>query len=303
MKTTISCVNYFFVIEISDVTKQYYSLVALNHVSLRIPPGEVVGLLGPNGAGKTTLFKLIAGLLIPDSGSIRPAEGSSWPTIGYKPERLLFPNQMRVHQYLEMVAKVSNVPSQGVKTAVSQSLAQVGLLESADKKIGDCSKGMRQRLGLAQALIGNPSLLLLDEPSNGLDPTGQVEIDRCIQTLHQAGKTIIMSSHQLHEVTQTCTQIVILNRGRVLYQSSMAQALATKPHAVIEVDRDLGVVGDAFKTWHPGIQINGRSITLQNEALTLRRHMLKTLLHADFDILRVEQKHATLADIYAEAVQ
>lgn len=289
-------------IEINHVTKRYYTLTALQDISLRIPPGEVVGLLGPNGAGKTTLFKLIAGLLLPDQGSIHPIN-HTWPAIGYKPERLLFPNQLQVKQYLEIVARICNTPNREIETAVHHALSQVNLLPAAHKKIKECSKGMRQRLGLAQTLIGNPPLLLLDEPSNGLDPAGQEEIGQIIQTLHAAGKTIILSSHQLHEVTTTCSHLVILHRGQVHYQNSMAQALATRPHTVIRVDRPLGVVGDAFHTWHKGIQVQGDTLTIQNEAMGLRRHILKTILQAEFDILHVEQKHTTLAEIYAEAVK
>lgn len=159
-------------IEIHNVSKNFYGLKALDGVSLRIGRGEVVGLLGPNGAGKTTLFKLIAGLLHPDSGKIRPTNGR-WPTIGYKPDRLLFPNRLRISEYLAMMASLSGAQAEDRERAVFNALVQVDLVSHADKRIGDCSKGMRQRLGLAQALMGNPTLLLLDEPSNGLIPTAR----------------------------------------------------------------------------------------------------------------------------------
>jgi ABC-2 type transport system ATP-binding protein len=290
------------VIEISNVTKRFYSLTALNQVSLKIPRGEVVGLLGPNGAGKTTLFKLVAGILSPDSGRIRPT-GKGWPPIGYKPERLIFPNHLRVGQYLALVGQLTNIPKTNLKRVVSEGLDKVGLGEAAHKKIGDCSKGMRQRLALAQALIGDPPLLLLDEPSNGLDPGGQVEIHRCIQELHDAGKTILMSSHQLHEVVQVCTQLVILNHGQVKYQGNIAEALAARSHTIIRTDRELSPVSDPLRTLHPDIYVNGTTLVLRNEAMDMRRQVLRTLLQADFDIIHVEQKRITLDEIYAEAVQ
>ena len=289
-------------IEIQNVSKQFYTLKALDKISLTIPRGEVIGLLGPNGAGKTTLIKLVAGILFPSAGRIKPTNGA-WPIIGYKPERLLYPNNLKVHQYLEMVAQLSNIPRSQVTEEVNKSLRRVGLREAAHKKIKTCSKGMRQRLGLAQILIGDPPLLLVDEPSNGLDPEGQEDIVRCLHELHTAGKTIVMSSHQLAEVTEVCTQLIILNRGKVLYQNSMAEALAVRAHTIIQVDRHLDGVSSLLQRLHPEIEVEGDTVVLSNEAMALRRQVLSLLLHTNFDVLRVEQKRVTLAEIYTEAMR
>jgi len=290
------------VVEITNVTKRFYSLTAINNVSLQIPRGGVVGLLGPNGAGKTTLLKLIAGLLNPDSGRIRPTT-RYWPAIGYKPERLLFPNQLRVSQYLEIVAGLSEVTRIDAEKAVFEALARVSLLEAAGKKIKDCSKGMRQRLGLAQVLIGDPPLLLLDEPANGLDPEGQAEIHRCIQELHAGGKTILMSSHQLPEVTEVCTHLVILNEGQVYYQNSMVDALTVRPHTIVHTDQDLAPLRERLQALHPDIQVEANTVILRNEAMALRREVLTAVLQAGLDVIHVAQRNVTLAEIYAEAVQ
>jgi ABC-2 type transport system ATP-binding protein len=290
------------VIEIHDVTKRFYSLVALNNVSLTIPAGEVVGILGPNGAGKTTLFKLIAGFLNPDQGYIRPSYGS-WPLIGYKPERLLYPNTMRVGQYLRLIAGLSNIPGGEIDQVVKDSLTRVNLSEAAGKFIRDCSKGMRQRIGLAQSLIGEPPLLLLDEPSNGLDPEGQADICERIQQLHAAGKTIVLSSHQLSEVTQVCTRLFIISQGTVLYENTMAAALAEQPRVQIRVDHELEPVSELLCSLHPDIQVDGINVTLHNEAMQMRRQILSLLLATGYDILHVEQQRTTLAQVYAEAVK
>lgn len=291
-------------IEIQNVSKQFYSFKALDNVSFTIPRGEVVGLLGPNGAGKTTLFKLIAGILKPDKGKIYPLPGA-WPAIGFKTDRLLFPNHLRVHQYLEVVAQLSNIPRRHTRQTVAEALAWVDLREAAHKKIGACSKGMRQRIGLAQALIGDPPLLLLDEPSNGLDPQGQDEMHRRIQQLHTAGKTIVLSSHQLHEVTQVCTYLVILKRGQVHYQNSMVDALTMSPYALIETDRPVTnpILVAELHALHPDIQVEGHKIYLHDEAMRLRRDILAMVLRAGYDVLHVAQMHTTLAQIYAEAVR
>lgn len=288
-------------IEISNLTKRYYSLTALNKVSLKIPQGEVLGLLGPNGAGKTTLLKLIAGLIRQDDGQIRPVT-PEWPRIGFKPERLLFPNQLNVRDYLMMVAGVSDIPKSQTRQVVMDSLAQVGLLDASNKRIRNCSKGMRQRLGLAQALIGDPPLLLLDEPSNGLDPNGQYEIHAIIRQMQADGKTIVMSSHQLPEVTDICTQIVVLNQGRIHYQNSTAAALAAKAHTTIRADRDLELLRVQLLELHPDITVDGAVVVLQNEAIRLRRQVMTMLLYANYDILEVRQARASLTEVYAEAV-
>ncbi len=288
-------------IEIRNLTKRYHSLTALNKVSLKIPQGEVLGLLGPNGAGKTTLLKLIAGLIIQDSGQIQPMT-SEWPRIGFKPERLLFPNHLSVREYLTMVAGVSDIPKSAANQVVMDSLAQVGLLDASNKRIRNCSKGMRQRLGLAQALIGDPPLLLLDEPSNGLDPTGQYEIHDIIRQMQTDGKTIVMSSHQLPEVTEICTQIVVLNRGRIHYQNSTTAALSAKAHTTIRADKDLEPLREHLLGLHPDITVDDAVVILQNEAVRLRRQVMTMLLHANYDIVEVRQARASLAEVYAEAV-
>lgn len=289
-------------IELTNVTKRFDTLTAVNNLSLTIPQGEVLGVLGPNGAGKTTLFKLIAGFLTPDSGHIRPS-GLDWPTIGYKPERLLYPNQLKVRQYLEMVASLSNLNGVEARRRVDESLERVSLTYAADKRINDCSKGMRQRLGLAQTLIGSPSLLLLDEPSNGLDPEGQAEICRQIQTLHRQGKTILLASHQLGEVTQVCTSLLILYNGQIHYQNRMEGALAERPFATIRVDKEVGALAPVLLGLHPDIEIEGSEIILNRDAMRLRRQILSILISGGYDILKVEQNRVTLAEIYAEATR
>ncbi len=289
-------------IEINNVSKSFYDFKALENVSIRVHQGTVLGLLGPNGAGKTTLFKLIAGLLHPDRGTIHPL-GPRWPNIGYKPDRLIFPNHLRVKSYLGYVAGLCEIPKSDVERVVFDSLAQVGLVDAANRRIRNCSKGMRQRLGLAQALIGNPPILLLDEPSNGLDPTGQEEMTRHIQDLHAAGKTIVISSHQLQEITDVCTHLAILNQGRVHYQNSMVDALTVSPHTVITADHNLNRIAPLLQDFHPDLQVENNTIILRGEAMGFRRQVLELLLQQNYDVVHVERKHITLAEVYAKAVR
>lgn len=288
-------------IEINNITKTFYTVKALDTISFKITPGEVIGVLGPNGAGKTTLFRLIAGLLKPDGGTIRPLSGK-WPAIGYKAERLLFPNRLKVSQYLSYTADLCGIANAASEKSIFEVLTAVGLADQAHKTIGKCSKGMRQRLALAQALIGNPPLLLLDEPSNGLDPGGQMEMQQHIQNLHADGKTILLSSHQLAEVTQVCTQLIILNHGRIQYQNSMVDALTVSPHTIITADRDLWEIAPALEALNPDIQVDGSTVVLRDEAIELRREILARLLQEGYDVLHVERKQTTLAEVYEKAV-
>ena len=298
----IYCGQGFNVIELQNVSKSYYKLKAIDSLSLTVREGEVLGILGPNGAGKTTLLKLIAGLLQPDNGRLRPI-AAEWPSIGYKPERLLFPNHLRIKSYLEMVAGLSDLSRPRAKEAVRESLEWVGLTDVANKKIKDSSKGMRQRLGLAQVLIGNPSLLLLDEPSNGLDPAGQADILTRIKQLQAAGKTILISSHQLHEMTQVCTRLIILKNGRIRYQDNMQTAMEMAAHVLIHTDKNTASLATFLHQMNPDISTHGQTVRLGEGAFPLRRQIMMMLLRSGYDILRVEHKTRTLAEIYAEAVR
>lgn len=289
-------------IEIKNVTKQYHTLIALKNVSLTIHSGEVLGVLGPNGAGKTTLFKLLAGFLVPDAGTIYPTS-QQWPAVGYKPERLNFPPKMRVVNYLRLIARLSNIPAVEVDKTVNRVLTQVNLMASRQKRIRECSKGMRQRLGLAQALIGDPPLLLLDEPSDGLDPQGQIEIQEEIRALQRAGKTILLSSHQLHEITDVCSRLIILNRGQIHYENEVQAALAERPHATITVNSDITPLKPLLQPLHPEMTIHEREVTLHNEAMQLRRQVMSIILSTGYDIVKVDQKRVTLSEIYREVVQ
>jgi ABC-2 type transport system ATP-binding protein len=152
-------------------------------------------------------------------------------------------------------------------------------------------------------MIGNPPLLLLDEPSNGLDPEGQAEICRQIKALHEQGKTIVLASHQLHEVTQVCTHLVILNHGSIHYENSMADALAERPHSTIFCNQSIRPLKLLLENLHVDIDVSENSVVLNHDAITLRPQVIGILLAAGFDIVRVEQRRVTLAEIYAEAVQ
>jgi ABC-2 type transport system ATP-binding protein len=290
------------VLAIEQLTKRFYNLMALDGVDLLLPRGEIVGVLGPNGAGKTTLFKVLTGVVLPDGGRVLPRDNQPWPRIGYKPERLFFPPRLRVEQYLSLMASLSNLRGMAGDKAVTAVLELTNLHELRRQRLSTCSKGVRQRVGLAQALLGDPDLLILDEPTDGLDPLGQAELHALLLELNSRGKTILLSSHRLGEVTTVCSQIVIMHHGRVIYRNSIAQALAERPQATITVDKELTPMYGLLRTLHPDIHVEGQKISLHDDASSLRRQILSILLAAGYDIVQIERRRATLAEIYNEVL-
>ncbi|MCB0031630.1 MAG: ABC transporter ATP-binding protein, partial [Anaerolineales bacterium] len=253
-------------IQVENVSKNFYNIKALHEVSLKVEAGTVLGVLGPNGAGKSTLFKIIAGFLAPDAGRVRRG-GDNWPKIGYKPERLLLPNQLTLDRYLRYAASLENLSGAAARSEIDQILEMVGLTAAAKARIGSFSKGMRQRAAIAQALLGNAPLLLFDEPWSGLDPEGQQLMERLMQQLRLTGRTILISTHRLHELTHVCTHLAILNRGELRYEANMASALSARPHILIQTNQDVALLTSTLSQLHPEIKISERTITLHGEAL------------------------------------
>ncbi len=211
-------------VNLSHISKSFGSQQVLRDVSLRIEPGEVIGLLGPNGAGKSTLMKIMLGLWHADSGVVE-----SPTTHGYLPEQNPLYTEMYVREYLLFMARLEHLPSVDMHARVEELIDQVGLRAEVHKRIGALSKGYRQRVGLAQALLGDPGLLVLDEPTTGLDPRQLDEIRALIRALSttsassQQGRIIILSTHILQEVREMCSRVVILNHGEVRADLPMAE--------------------------------------------------------------------------------
>ncbi len=208
-------------ISVQQVSKAFGQVQALENISFEIQTGEVVGFLGPNGAGKTTLMRLIAGFFPPSSGKVM-MDGTdlckSKPhlrrKIGYLPENNPLYRDMTAKDFLSYVAQLKGIPFRGRKTAIQKVAVQCGLEAVLNRIAGKLSKGFQQRLGLAQALLGDPELLILDEPTNGLDPKQIVDMRNLIQILRRE-RTIILSTHILSEVQMTCERVLILNEGKL----------------------------------------------------------------------------------------
>lgn len=210
------------VIEVTGLAKTYPRLdrPALAAVSFSISPGEVVGLVGQNGAGKTTLLKLILGFLRPTTGHVRiwgNKDGDSrHHAIGFVPEKPSYHSLFTAREYLDCLGRMAGMDAAVRRRRITEVLTLVRLGERAGDRVGSFSKGMLQRLGVAQAILTDPELVIMDEPASGLDPLGQKEIRDLIVHLQQAGKTILFSSHHLSEVEKVCSRLLILHRGRLI---------------------------------------------------------------------------------------
>lgn len=215
-------------IEVQQLRKEYGSQVAVNDVSFTAPRGSITGFLGPNGAGKSTTMKMITGYLQPDGGEVL-VDGISATReplrtkrmIGYLPESNALYYDMYVREYLQFTASL--YPQQRpLRQAIEETIELVGLGPEAHKKTGQLSKGYKQRVGLAAAIIHQPSVLILDEPTSGLDPNQIVEIRQVIRQLSQE-KTVLLSTHIMQEVEAICQQVVIINKGQVVANQSLAE--------------------------------------------------------------------------------
>jgi Cu-processing system ATP-binding protein len=251
------------VLNVRSVTKNFKSVRALDSVDMIVAPGESVALLGHNGAGKTTLFRLILGFIRPDAGSISimralPGSDAARQSISYLPENVAFPPALTGKEVLTLYARLKGVDP---RTAMS-ALERVGLGDAARRQVRGYSKGMRQRLGLAQALIGAPRLLLLDEPTSGLDPLSRREFYDHFAEMAAAGTAVVFSSHGLGEVDGKTDRIVIMRAGRVVAEGPRArlQAEAGLPIRIrIVVAHD---AADALAGRIGGRRVNGEKVEI-----------------------------------------
>jgi len=217
-------------IETVGLTKRYGSLTAVNELDLKVEMNTIHGFLGPNGAGKTTTIKILVGLLRPDGGTVRVlGQELGWDKpnvrsrIGYMPELPKLPKHLKGVELLDIYGRMCGMTKEERKKQIPELLDMVGLKEREKDLIGKYSKGMQQRLGMAQALLNKPELVILDEPSLGLDPVGMVEVRETMKGISKEGVTVFLSSHLLHEVEQVCTHVTIINKGIALASGTLKE--------------------------------------------------------------------------------
>lgn len=297
-------------IKISGVSKFYGKQKALDQVSFEIGTGELVGFLGPNGAGKSTLMKIVTGFLAADGGSVE-INGSLVETknisirsqIGYLPENNPLYTDLYVREYLEMVAGFYRL--QDKKEQVLKMVELTGLKDEQHKKIGSLSKGYRQRVGLAQALIHDPAVLILDEPTTGLDPNQLEEIRQLIRTI-SANKTVMLSTHIMQEVEAVCSRVLIINKGKLVADGSIEQLktgqFAQKQMVWVEFDKTPDM--DALRNI-PGIhkieQTGKSSFLAESENnIDIRPLLFQFAVSNGLVLLTLKEQQQSLENVFQE---
>ena len=295
-------------INIQHVTKQYGAQKAVNDICFEVSKGQIIGFLGPNGAGKSTTMKMITGFIEPDAGTIQvcgiEVKGESIETkkkIGYLPEHNPLYLDMYVREYLQMIASLHKVADPKKKT--EEVIELTGLTSEAHKVIGQLSKGYRQRTGLAAAIIHDPEVLILDEPTTGLDPNQILEIRSLIKKLG-AHKTILFSSHILQEVEAICDHVIIINKGLIVADGSI-ESLKTKQEEKLTRVKFSGDVSKDDLLSLPGIQeVNaleqGEWILKSNLSADVSKELMSFALQHNLNIVSLQTQTRQLEDIFRQ---
>jgi len=223
------------VIELSNLRKEFDDLTAVNDITLNIPPGEIYGLIGPNGAGKTTTIRMACGLLAPTQGSVQVAgvnvlhdPDRAQQYVGYLSDFFSVYEDLKVWEYLDYFAHAYKMPEAEIPARITEVIAQAGLEVKRDALIRGLSRGMKQRLGIARAIIHRPKVLLLDEPASGLDPKARFELRELLRSLRDQGATVLISSHILTEMEGFCTSIGIMEKGNLVRSGRIAEVTAAE---------------------------------------------------------------------------
>ena len=282
-------------IDITNVSKSYKNVKALNAVSLTIAPG-IHGLLGPNGAGKTTLMRILATILVADQGTISWGSEISWSDpvilngkIGYLPQQFGMYKYLRVQEALANVALLKNIPHNETRHQIQLAMDRTNLSQVADRRVGQLSGGMLRRLGVAQAILGEPSMLILDEPSVGLDPAERINLRKLIREYDNGERIILLSSHIVGDIESMCSAVTVMNRGQVIKTGTLFEIQSVAANHVIEED----MKESEFRRLEEGHSII-------NFAVTDKGYRVRYLAKESETGLRV---HPTLEDSYTYIIQ
>jgi len=303
-------------IVVDNITKKYGVQRAVDKVSFEVKTGEILGFLGPNGAGKTTTMKTITCYMAPEEGDIKVGGVSIWDnpdeikkSIGYLPESNPLYREMYVVDYLIFIANLHGIPKNRIKERVLEMVNMCGLEGEKHKKINELSKGYRQRVGLAQAMIHDPQILILDEPTTGLDPNQIVEIRELIREIGKE-KTVLLSSHILAEVEATCDRILIINKGKIVANGSASDLRKqAQGREILKVTIEDGTSNDVFQALQKletvalvdFISKGENTFEVQSRPeLSSRKEIFKMCVEKDWALTQMTLTDTKLEDIFRE---
>lgn len=293
-------------ITVKNLTKTYGEQKAVDAISFTVNKGEIVGFLGPNGAGKSTTMKMITGYLAPDSGAISVSgvdvikdPQAAKEKIGYLPESNALYYDMYIKEYLEFIADVHGVPNK--QQAISRVVEQVGLSREKAKKIGQLSKGYKQRVGLAAALLHNPEVLILDEPTSGLDPNQIIEIRNVIKEQGR-DKLVLFSSHILQEVEAICDRVIIINRGKLVADDTLSHLQQRSSSTLVRVQFREALEAEWLRRLEGVNAVNkldAHTWTLETtEPDTVRSALKKLERENNLDIVSLQTESQSLEEVF-----
>ncbi|WBL15403.1 ABC transporter ATP-binding protein [Sutcliffiella sp. NC1] len=293
-------------VQVKDLQKDFNAHTAVKKVSFTIEKGNCIALLGPNGAGKTTTLQMLAGLLSSTSGSIQFTElqGKDYRLkIGFLPQHPSFFNWMTPVQFLQFAGELSNIRKQELKDKIEEVLQFVSLSDVKKKRIGGFSGGMKQRLGLAQALLHDPELLILDEPVSALDPAGRRDVLTLIHQLKER-MTILFSTHVLHDAEQVCDKVIMLKNGEIKWDGTLDELRKAFATSAVKIQTEEQLEGKLNLANVENIHFNTKnSATLYPNAALDSNKLLSTLIENGLTIHRFEKVQDSLEDAYMKVME
>jgi ABC-2 type transport system ATP-binding protein len=296
------------IVEIGGLTHAYGEVVALRDLTLQIPPG-ITGLVGANGAGKTTMLRLILGLLHPTAGAmtVMGHDPQTEPLdvrarLGYMPEGSCLPKDQTAADFVAYTAQLAGIPPREARRRSSETLYLVGLEEERFRFLGDFSTGMQQRVKLAQAIVHDPDLLLLDEPASGLDPAGRNQMLQLIRRLGEFDINVIVSSHVLTDIEETCTWVVMLDAGDLL-RSGPIQGFEQRGTVQVEVVMEAAQVAERLTRRGFQVTVDGPRLVVGPGDQTLEQAILEETAAAEAGLVRMIRASASLEDLFLQPAE
>ncbi|MFQ3610164.1 MAG: ABC transporter ATP-binding protein [Fimbriimonadales bacterium] len=284
-------------------------IVAVDSLDLQVPVGGVFGLLGPNGAGKTTTIQILIGNVRPTSGEAfvlghKAGAVQAKRKLGFLPEKFQFHDFLTAEEFLKMHGQLAKMNPKHLRKRIDEVLELVGLAERRRSRIREFSKGMQQRVGLAQAIIHDPDLVILDEPTSALDPLGRRRVREVVQYLKSQGKTVILNSHLLSEVEMSCDRVAILNKGRLVKQGTLEELLVNRSVVTLELKQITPAVLEALQRVAVKVDpIDERRVVVEVSNEDQVPELAQAVVYAGGALMGMQAKRETLEDLFIQTVE